>query len=197
MNDRMHEPPAGTRQQCSGRTRPHPFLLGLLLLHVALNAHATASRMEQIEAAFVYNFTKFIEWPPQSFADVNAPILIGVLGDSPMAAALEEVVHDRKVNGHPIVVRTIHSVADARSAQVLFVSAAEISLWTQVQAAMETLPIVTIGESPSFGKSGGTINFVPQDDKVRFEINMSAAERSGVKISSQLQKLAAAVRRGP
>jgi YfiR/HmsC-like len=197
MNDRMHAPTTGTRQDCSGRTRPHSFVLGLLLFHVALNAHAAASRMEQIEAAFVYNFTKFIEWPPQSFADVNAPIVIGVLGDSPMAAALEEVVHDRKVNGHPIVVRTIHSVADVRTAQVLFVSAAEISLWTQVQAVMETLPIVTIGESPSFGKSGGTINFVPQDDKVRFEINMSAAERSGVKISAQLQKLAAAVRRAP
>jgi hypothetical protein len=197
MNDRMHAPATGTRQECSGRTRPHSFLLGLLLFHVALNAHAAASRMEQIEAAFVYNFTKFIEWPPQSFTDVNAPIVIGVLGDSPMAAALEEVVHDRKVNGHPIVVRTIHSVADARSAQVLFVSAAENPLWIQVQAAMETLPIVTIGESPSFGKSGGTINFVPQDDKVRFEINMSAAERSGVKISAQLQKLAAAVRRAP
>jgi YfiR/HmsC-like len=197
MNDRLHEPATGTRQQCSRRTRPYSFVLGLLLFHVALNAHATATRMEQIEAAFVYNFTKFIEWPPQSFANVNAPIVIGVLGDSPMAAALEEVVHDRKVNGHPIVVRMIHSVADARSAHVLFVSVTEIPMWTQVQAAMETLPIVTIGESPSFGKSGGTINFVPQDDKVRFEINMSAAERSGVKISAQLQKLAAAVRRVP
>jgi YfiR/HmsC-like len=185
-----------TRQECSGRTRPHSFVLGLLLFF-ALNAHAAASRMEQIEAAFVYNFTKFIEWPPQSFADVSAPIVIGVLGDSPMVAALEEVVHDRKVNGHSIVVRTIYSVADARSAHVLFVSATQIPLWTQVQPAMESLPIVTIGESPSFGKNGGTITFVPQDDKVRFEIDMSAAERSGVKISAQLQKLAAAVRRAP
>src|ERR1700693_3255052 len=100
MNDRMHELPTGTRQERSGRTRPNSFLLGLVLFHVALNAHATASRMDQIEAAFVYNFTKFIEWPPQSFADLNAPIVIGVLGDSPMAVVLEEVVRDRKVNGH-------------------------------------------------------------------------------------------------
>src|ERR1700688_1764580 len=146
MNDRMHEPATGTRQECSGRTRPHSFLLGLLLFHVALSAHAAASRMEQIEEAFVYNFTKFIEWPPQSFADVNAPIVIGVLGDSPMAAALEEVVHDRTGNGNPSVVRTIRSVADVRTAQVLCASAAEISSWTQAQAAMEPLAIVMIGE---------------------------------------------------
>ena len=53
------------------------------------------------------------------------------------------------------------------------------------------------GTNDTVNFSGGTINFVPQDDKVRFEINMSAAERSGVKISAQLQKLAAAVRRAP
>ena len=173
------------------------FLLALLLLQLALGAHAQTSREDQIKAAFVYNFTKFIEWPSTSFANANAAIVIGVLGDSPMAAVLGDVVRDRKVNGRPIVVRTIQGAADAGSIHVLFVSAAENSRWAQIQAAIETRPVVTVGESPSFAQSGGTINFVVQSDKLQFVINMTAAERSGVKISAQLQKLAAAVQRVP
>ena len=114
-----------------------------------------------------------------------------------MAAVLDDVVRDRRVNGRPITVRTIQSAGDAASIHILFVSDTDGSRWAQVQAAIETRPVVTVGESPSFARKGGTINFVVQGDKLRFEINMTAAERSGVKISAQLQKLAAAVQRTP
>ena len=176
------------------RYRP---LLALLLLQLALGADAQTPREDQIKAAFVYNFTKFIEWPSTSFADANAAIVIGVLGDSPMATVLDNVVRDRKVNGRPILVRTIQGPADAASIHVLFVSAAESSRWAQLQATIEPRPVVTVGESPWFAQSGGTINFIEQGDKLQFVINMVAAERSGVKISAQLQKLAAAVQRVP
>jgi YfiR/HmsC-like len=195
MNDRMHGTVTRAARTSCGWARR--FLVALLLFHLAVGAHAQSSRVDQLKAAFVYNFTKFIEWPPQSFAGANAAIVIGVLGDSSMAAVLTDVVRDRKVNGRPVVVRTIQSADDAASAHVLFVSATEISRWSQMQMAVETRPVVTVGESPSFARSGGTINFVVQDDKLRFEINMTAAERSGVKISAQLQKLAAAVQRVP
>ena len=177
--------------------RRYRLLLALLLLQLALGAHAQTPREDQIKAAFVYNFTKFIEWPSTSFADANAAIVIGVLGDSPMAAVLDNVVRDRKVNGRPIIVRTIQGAADAASIHLLFVSAAESSRWAQLQAAIETRPVVTVGESPWFAQSGGTIDFIEQGDKLQFVINMVAAERSGVKISAQIQKLAAAVQRVP
>jgi len=197
MNEEMHAAGAGTGRTLCGRPRRYRFLLALLLFHFATGAHAQISRVDQIKAAFLYNFTKFIEWPPQSFTDARAAIVIGVLGDSSMAAVLDDVVRDRRVNGRPITVRTIQSAADAASTHVLFVSDAAGSQWAQVQAAIETRPVVTVGESPSFARKGGTINFVLQGDKLRFEINMTAAERSGVKISAQLQKLAAAVQRTP
>jgi hypothetical protein len=197
MNEEMQGAAAGTRRTSCGCARRYRVLLALLILHLTAGAHAQTARVDQLKAAFVYNFTKFIEWPSQSFTDVNAAIVIGVLGDSPMAAVLDDLVRDRKVNGHPITVRTIQSAAEAASTHILFVGATESSRWAQVQAAIETRPVVTVGESPSFARSGGTINFVVQDDKLRFEINMTAAERSGVKISAQLQKLAAAVQRVP
>jgi hypothetical protein len=197
MNEEMHAAVAGSGRTSCGCPRRYRLLLALLLFHFAIGAHAQTSRVDQIKAAFVYNFTKFIEWPSKSFTDVNAAIVIGVLGDSPMAAVLDDLVRDRKVNGRPITVRTIQSAAEAASTHILFVGAAESSRWAQVQAAIETRPVVTVGESPSFARSGGTINFVVQDDKLRFDINMTSAERSGVKISAQLQKLAAAVQRVP
>jgi hypothetical protein len=187
----------GTGRTFRGCAYRYRFLLAVLLLQLAVGAHAQISRGDQIKAAFVYNFTKFIEWPSTSFTDVNAAFVIGVLGDSRMAAVLDEVVRNRKINGRPIIVRTVESAADAASTNVLFVSATESSRWTQVQAAIETRPVVTVGESPEFARGGGTINFLVEDDKLRFIINMTAAERSGVKISAQLQKLAAAVQRVP
>jgi hypothetical protein len=197
MNEGIRGAVAGTgRTPCRSVCR-YRLLLALMLLQLVLGAHAQTSREDQIKAAFVYNFTKFIEWPSKSFTDANAAIVIGVLGDSPMAAVLVDVVRDRKVNGRPIIVRTIQGAADAASTHLLFVSATENSRWAQLQAAIETRPVVTVGESPSFTQTGGTIKFIVQDDKLHFVINMAAAERSGVKISAQLQKLAAAVERVP
>jgi hypothetical protein len=197
MNGRIPGAIEGNGHSSCARAHRYGFLLALLFLQLAAGTHAQISRGDQIKAAFLYNFTKFIEWPSNSFTDVNAAIVIGVLGDSSMVAALNDLVRDRKVNGRPITVRTVQNAAEAASTNELFVSAAQITRWAQIQAAIATRPVVTIGESPEFARSGGTINFVVQDDKLRFEINMTAAERSGVKISAQLQKLAAAVERVP
>jgi len=196
-NEGIQRAVAGTGYTSRARAHRYGFLLALLLLQLVAGTHAQISRGDQIRAAFLYNFTKFIEWPSNSFTDVNAAIVIGVLGDSSLAAALTAVVRDRKVNGRPITVRAVQNAEEAASTHELFVSATEISRWAQIQAAIETRPVVTVGESPAFARNGGTINFIVQDDKLRFEINMTAAERSGVKISAQLQKLAAAVERVP
>jgi len=153
------------------------------------------SREYEIKAAFLYNFAKFIEWPAQSFPDANAPIVIGVLGDSPCAPALERLVKDRKINSRAIAVRRVESAQEASGTHLLFVDASEEAHFERLEPAIEALPVVTVGESPSFVPAGGAINFVLQGDNVRFEINMGAAGRAGVKISAQLLKLATAVRR--
>jgi hypothetical protein len=160
-------------------------------------AAAAPGRECEIKAAFLYNFTKFVDWPAQTFSNADAPIVMGVLGDSPCVQALERLVKDRKVNGRTLVVRRIASAAEAKVTQMLFVGAAQEAQFAGLEPALHSLPVLTVGESPGFATLGGTIDFVPQGDKIRFEINIDAAEHAGLKISAQLQKLAAAVHRSP
>lgn len=177
------------------RRRRWPVLLTLLavlatLAQPALSGDLSASREHQLKAAFLFNFTKFIEWPALSFSSANDPIVIGVFGDGPFVVELAQVVNDRQVNGRGIVVKRVETAAEARSAHLLFVSAGEDGHFDELRLAIQGSPILTVGESPSFAQAGGTINFVVEDDKVRFEINMDSAERAGLRISAQLQKLA-------
>ena len=123
--------------------------------------------------------------------------MIGVLGDSPCAQELEHLIKDRKVNGRTIVMRRIASAEEAKVTQLLFVGFAQETQFAGLKAAIESLPVLTVGESPRFATLGGAIDFVPQGDKIRFEINIDAAEHAGLKISAQLQKLAAVVHRSP
>ena len=160
-------------------------------------AAAAPARECEIKAAFMYNFTKFVDWPARTFANADAPLVIGVFGDSPCAQALERLVKDRKVNGRTIVVRRIASAEEAKVTQMLFVGSAQEAQFAALEPAIESLPVLTVGESPRFATQGGAIDFVPQGDKIRFEINIDAAEHAGLKISAQLQKLAAVVHRSP
>ena len=160
-------------------------------------AAAAPGRECEIKAAFLYNFTKFVDWPAQTFANAGAPIVIGVLGDSPCVQALERLVKDRKVNGRTIFVRRIASAEQAKGTQLLFVGSAQEAQFAGLEPALHSLPVLTVGESPGFATLGGAIDFVPQGDKIRFEINIGVAERAGLKISAQLQKLATVVRRSP
>jgi hypothetical protein len=162
---------------------------------LASGSEAASPREYELKAAFLYNFTKFIEWPPQSFPDAAAPVIVAVLGPPEFASELERVVRDRKINGRGILVKPIRTVAEAATAQMLFVSAAADPQLAELQAALAHRPIVTVGESAAFAKSG-TITFVLQDDKVRFEINSDAAEKAGIHISSQLLKLAITIHKG-
>jgi hypothetical protein len=157
---------------------------------------AAPSREYEIKAAFLYNFTKFIEWPRQSFLDPNAPLVIGVLGDTPCEAALEQLVKDRRVNGRAILVRKVDSAQQASATQLLFVGSGAEELFERLKPVLATIPVVTVGESQAFASDGGAINFILEGDKVRFEINLGAADHAGVKISAQLLKLATTVRKG-
>jgi len=149
----------------------------------------------QIKAAFVFNFTKFVEWPAARFAAADSPIIIGVFGKSPVAQQLPDAIKDRKVNGRGIVFKPIEKIEDTKSVHLLFVPASADSEVVELLKVMKGTSVLTIGESEVFAKAGGMINFVREGDKVRFEINTDSAEQAGLKISAQLQKLAKSVRR--
>lgn len=171
-------------------------LTGLLLLDNAatVKADSPVSKEYRLKAAFLYNFAKFVEWPAQA-ESASHPIVIGVWGSNPFGDALESAVRDRKVNGRAIVVNQVHTAAAARATHLLFVSAADDARFGELREALKGSAVLTVGESERFAQQGGMIFFTLHGDKLRFEINMHAADQAGLTISAQLQKLARAIRR--
>lgn len=163
----------------------------------AFAADSTGSKEYQLKAAFIYNFTKFVEWPPQSFTQTNSPIVIGILGRNPFDDELEKIVKERYVNGRGIVVKHITSPPGPEPFHLVFVSNGEEEKWAEVLKSFQKTAVLTVGESEKFALSGGMINFIRQADKVRFEINQDSTEEAGLKINAQLLKLATSVRRKP
>lgn len=171
--------------------------LGALLLcgGLARAGEPGISKEYQVKAAFLYNFTKFVEWPPASFADSTSPIVIGVLGENPFGSELARLVKDRKVNGREILVRTFATPGDVAGVHVMFVGALRGRAAEELKQALRATAVLSVGESPEFAASGGIIRFVVEGDKVGFAINQEASDRAGLKLSSQLLKLATAVRK--
>jgi len=149
----------------------------------------------QVKAAFLYNFIKFIEWPQNLFADAQSPYVIGVLSRDLFSTELERLTQGRNINGRSITIRIVGSADQALGVHMLFVGAGDEARFAALQPRLSGAPIVLVGESADFVRSGGTIGFVLQDAKMRFEIRADLVERAGVRISAQLQKLATTVRR--
>ena len=157
---------------------------------VAAATADTVSREYQVKAAFLYNFTKFVEWPSQHFANEDRPLVIGVLGRNPFGGELEQITWGRRVNGREITIAFIDTAAAAAAADLVFVCAGEESRFEAMSTALRQAQVLTIGESPRFADAGGMITFLREADKIRFAVNRDSAERAGLKISAQLLKLA-------
>ena len=126
----------------------------------------------QVKAAFLLNFTKFVEWPATAFADERSPFAICILGEDPFGTALSQMVNGEGVNGRNLVVRRIRRAPEPKSCQVLFVGGSEKDV---PNALAETGPgILTVGEGEDFLRDGGMIAFVIENRRVRFDINQRA-----------------------
>jgi hypothetical protein len=123
--------------------------------------------------------------------------VIGVIGDDPFNGELDRAAQNKDVGGRTFVVRHFRNVDEAKSCQILFVSRSLRKSMTEILAAVSTLPILTISEMDRFVQAGGIINFVIEQNKVRFEINPEAAKKAGLKVSSQLLNLGRRYERSP
>lgn len=186
---------SGCRRLSKGGIRGRWALGWLMLISGTAFCAEPASKEQQLKAALLFNFTKFVEWSPASFPAPDSPIVIGVLGSNPFADEMENAVRNRNVNGRKISVKRLQGVAGAKGVHLLFVSAGEDARLGELGGALRGANVLTVGESDAFTKSGGIITFVIVGGKVRFDINSTAAERASVKISAQLQKLARSVRK--
>jgi hypothetical protein len=143
----------------------------------------------QMKAAFLFNFAKFVEWPPPSLAE-NAPIVIGILGADPFDGALDNTLQNKTIAGHPLASRHIKSLSDIKTCHILFIRDSEKKRWPEISAALAGSSVLTVSENwNQFTGSGGMILFFMQDRRVCFDIDNEAANRAGLKISSKLMQL--------
>ena len=144
----------------------------------------------EVKAACLYNFLKYVEWPAQAFAAADNPWTIGVLGEDPFGKWLEKAVGDKIVNGKKIVIRRAAQLEDVTPCQLLFLSQSEKGRVKKVLAKLQGTSILTVSECDTFAEQGGIINFLMSGEKIRFEINLNAAQRAGLKMSPKLLNVA-------
>lgn len=161
-----------------------------------ISAQTATSKEYQIKAAFLFNFAQFVEWPSSTFADTNAPFCIGILGDDPFGAALEEFVRGEKVGGHPLVIQRYQRVEDIQACQILFISRSENNRMEQILADLKGKNILTVGDIEGFINNGGIIRFVTKQNRIHFRINLEAAKSANLTISSKMLQLAEIVEPG-
>jgi len=160
----------------------------LLALWVAVSgglvarAESPAPTMHQVQAAFLFNFAKFVTWPDDAFQRSENSLIIGVLGEDPFGAVL--------VMGKKLAVKRFVRIQDAVNSHILFLSSSEESHLPQILKWLERATVLTVSDMEEFAERGGMVAFTVEDQKVRFNVNVGAVERVGLKMGSQLLKLA-------
>jgi hypothetical protein len=172
------------------------FVLGIIACWLFLIAPPIAlSQKEEsaeypVKLAFLYNFTKFVEWPPDSYREPGAPLLICIVGHDPFSETLEVELRTRNVGGHPVELRTFKPNDKLSVCQIVFVPATEKHQAERILRSLKGSSTLTVGETEGFAVLGGIINLTVEANKVHFEVNRLAAERAGLKISSSLLSIA-------
>ena len=147
----------------------------------------------QVKAAFLFNFAKFVEWPADAFDGPQDPVAICVMGKDPFGDSLDNVVRGETVNGRPLIVRRPRNPLETRDCQIVFLARAERAWQDEILSSLEGEGILTVGEDDGFLTDGGIIRFVLEENRVRFDINLAAAEANRLKLSSKLLRLARAM----
>jgi hypothetical protein len=142
----------------------------------------------QVKAEFVERFTRFIDWPAGT--DGHGAFLIGIIGDNPFNGYLQRMAADRRIKGRAVEIRHLTDPTQVDACQIVFICGSERDRLRKILNRTESKPILTISDSAGFAASGVLINFYMSGETVRFEMNESAIERSGLKVSSRLLKLA-------
>jgi hypothetical protein len=159
-----------------------------ILLQIA-NARADAAAEYGVKAGFVYNFTKFIEWPPTAFATSTDPLQLCVIGDRPLDGKLQ-LLDQRRTQDRDIVIALNPPMRDWPSCHILYLGGGEASWLKRVLRTLNGVPVLTVSDMPGFAQQGGIIELYIEDSRVQFAINLNAARRVALKLSSQLLRLA-------
>jgi len=176
--------------------RALPFLAAAAAFLAAgpgATAQSVGVREYQVKAVFLYNFAEFVEWPPGAFDDSHSPLIIGILGEDPFGAYLDEAVRDATVNSRPMAIRRFRRVEDVTACHILFIGLSEPAQLREALSGLKGRSILTVGEADGFSQLGGMIRFVVENNRIRLRINLDAAKAAGLSISSKLLRPATIV----
>lgn len=148
----------------------------------------------EVKAAFVFNFLRYVAWPEDASAPVCKPLTIAILGEDPFGKSIRRL-STRSVQGRPVAVRHCRSLQEVQTCALLFVCASEVHRLDTILKSAEDLPILVVGDTPGFAEAGGTVELYVEGTQIHFKVNIDAAKRSGLEISSKLLRLAEVVRR--
>jgi YfiR/HmsC-like len=167
------------------------FLVCCLLLLHAMIARITAGQQDSageyaLKAAMLYNLTRFVEWPPSSYSEPLAPIVLCVLGRDPFGSYLTSTVLKKTVNGRSVLIVHPPDGKESRRCHVLYISSSERDTVAKILSILNGSSVLTVGEMTQFATRGGMIQFSLEDQQVRFDINLNVASQAGLKISAKL-----------
>jgi hypothetical protein len=158
-------------------------------------AGAEAALEYRVKAAFLYNFAKFVTWPSTAFTSSDAPVVFCIVGEDPFGDLLESTTKDRKVEGRSIQIRRLPADSGLAGCHLVFVSGSDGTRTARVLQQATSAGALAIGESDDFLVEGGMIRLLVDEGKVRFDVSTRATDTVGLKVSSQLLKLARDVER--
>lgn len=151
---------------------------------------ATAGDLEaKVKAAYIYNFTKFIDWPGEEKVTSGEPIRICIVGNDPIRTLLGEL-SNREAKGRPLKIMHIRDISVLPSCHILFVSRSERQQLPLILERLQGMPVLTVSDMPQFAHQGGVISFVTENNRVKIEINQRAARQARLKISAKLLEIA-------
>ena len=184
------------RESQFGRQRPKlsvllATVLSLALCAVVARADEPQLSEAQVKAAFLANFPKYVDWPAEAFAKTNSPIVIAVLGGNKLGDELSKMVAGKTIEGHPLFMNLVTKDEEITvGCHILFVGAAERQRFPAILKKMGKAPVLTVGESDDFLADGGIINLSKQDKRISLVVNLAAARKAGLRISSKLLNVA-------
>jgi hypothetical protein len=162
----------------------------LFLIFITLNSYAvsqTEAEEYKLKAAFLYNFTNFIEWDKSAGENV---FIIGVLGPSLINESLIEIAKTKTVNNKKIVIKEFSNPDEITACNILFISQKSLYPLEAILSKINSKNTLTVSEANGYALQGSCINFVVVNDKLKFETSLTAINSAGLKVSSQLLKLA-------
>jgi hypothetical protein len=151
---------------------------------------AEAPSEYQVKAVFLFNFSRFVDWPPRSLNSPTEPFVIGVLGADPFSSLLDEAVRNEHVSGHPLIVKRFNRLDELGDCQILFIDRSESSRLDGILKTLDHRSILTVSEIDGAAQHGVMVEFVTSNNRIGLKIDVDAARAAGLSISSKLLRLA-------